>query len=130
MIIGIDMIKDLLYTADTATLYKKGMATPFHDWQKVLDEILEYSYVVTSLKQVEPTTAKDITTAGIWLELNMGKMVNYEGYTFEKLLISIKPKYTWLTCIRYYDGNYQGKCFNINLSTSTNELYKYLDKNF
>lgn len=120
------MIKDLLMHCKSATLYINNASMPLTDWEQILDGILEYAYTAPSLKVVEPTSAHELTNNGVWIELDMGKEVSHEEYKFEKLIIPIKPKYNWLTCIRYYDGAYQGKCFNINLSTNTTQLYKYL----
>ena len=119
------MIKDLLQNPSNVILYYDGKECTHPDWEKILN-ILDYAYVVPSFKEIEPTPKTEIIQKGIWLELDMGKEIKHDDYNFEKLLIPIKPKYTWLTCIRYYDSNYQGKCFNINLSINTTELYKYL----
>ena len=127
---GVYMIKDLLFRAEKATLYKNGMEKPLDNPQLLLNDILDYAYVSSSFKELEPTNAYNLTKSGIWLELDMGKLVSHEGYKFEKLLISIKPKYTWLSCMRYYDGHYQGKCFNINLSTNTTNIFKLLNTNY
>ena len=51
--------------------------------------------------------------------------MTFKDYNFSKLIVPIKPKCNWLTFYRSIDDVYDGKCMNLNIS-STTDLYNIL----
>ena len=85
--------------------------------------MLEGSYFSPSYVSVQSKDIDIARTKGLWIEIFFHTEKKYKDYTFTKLLFQLKPKYNFVTLIRGNE-NYSGKCININLATSTTEIYK------
>ena len=64
---------------------------------------------------------------GVWLELTFDKIYTHNEMVFEKLLIKVEENLTGFNIIRFYGGQYQGRCFYIDLvNYDTSKLYDML----
>ena len=61
--------------------------------------------------------------SGLWIELLYSDTQYHNEMPFDKLLIKINPDDYGLSIIRHYNNKYDGRCYYINLSQSTKDLY-------
>ena len=91
--------------------------------------MIENSYFAPSYIVAEDNKVSYLTKVGYWLELKYESTEHFKDYSFDTLLIPIKPKCDWLTLYRGIDNRYDGKCLNLNLSVKTTDFHKLI-KNF
>ena len=90
--------------------------------QKIMD-LLDGAYFSPSYVTIEQDIVDNARKEGLWIELFFNELKSYKDYTFEKLLIQIKPKYNFVTLMRGH-SEYNGKCIGLNLATNTSDFYK------
>lgn len=120
------MFNDEISKFNKIVVYKDGVEYNIPDVDKVFKELLEYSYFTSSLAIADNNTMVEQKKKGIWIELEYSPEMTYKDNRFEKLLISIKPKYDYINLYRYYDREYQGRCFGLSLGIKTTNLYNYI----
>ena len=89
-------------------------------------KLIENSYFAPSYIVADTVQVNKIKEGGYWLELKYESRETFKGYSFDTLLIPIKPKCDWLTLYRGNENNFNGKCLNLNLSIKTTDFYKLL----
>ncbi|MBE5758239.1 MAG: hypothetical protein E7345_04915 [Clostridiales bacterium] len=92
-------------------------------------KILEGSYYSPSYVTADHNLVINDSKKGFWIEINYKEIMSFKDYRFSKLLVPIKPKCNWLTFYRAVDGIFDGKCLNLNIS-STTDLYNMLRSKF
>lgn len=61
--------------------------------------------------------------SGVWVELTMNGEKTFGEMPFEKLLIQVEPEAMGFNLVRYHNGEYEGRCFYLDLDVSMRELY-------
>ncbi len=120
------MFNDEISKFNKIVVYKDGVEYNIPDADKVFKDLLEYSYFTSSLAIADNNTMIEQKKKGIWIELEYSPERTYKDNRFEKLLISIKPKYDYINLYRYYDREYQGRCFGLSLGIKTTDLYNHI----
>lgn len=120
------MFNDEISKFNKIVVYKDGVEYNIPNIDSVFKELLEYSYFTSSLAIADNNTMVEQKKKGIWIELEYSPEMTYKDNRFEKLLISIKPKYEYINLYRYYDKEYQGRCFGLSLGIKTTDLYNHI----
>lgn len=120
------MFNDEISKFNKIIVYKDGVEYNIPNVDSVFKELLEYSYFTSSLAIADNNTMIEQKKKGIWIELEYSPERTYKDNRFEKLLISIKPKYDYINLYRYYDREYQGRCFGLSLGIKTTDLYNHI----
>jgi len=107
-------------------LYKDGNFFKANSLIKDFNALIENSYFAPSYIISDNTQVNELKNIGFWLELKYGNKEQFKDYSFDTLLIPIKPKCDWLTLYRGNDNNFDGKCLNLNLSIKTTDFYKLI----
>lgn len=63
---------------------------------------------------------------GVWLLFDFGETKDHNEMPFESLLINIEKDTGGVNIIRYYNGQYSGRCFYLDLDKNFNDLYDYM----
>lgn len=118
------MFNEIIENYKNLIVYKDGsMYENLEGVKEAFNELLENSYFTSSLAIAEHSIITEQKEKGIWIELDYGEERKYRENRFEKILIPIKPKYDYINLYRYYDREYQGRCFGLSLGIKTTALY-------
>lgn len=118
------MFNEIIENYSNLIVYKDGVK--YENVVGVKDafnELLENSYFTSSLAIAENQVICEQKQKGIWIELEYSDERKYRESRFEKIIIPIKPKYDYINLYRYYDREYQGRCFGLSLGIKTTTLY-------
>ena len=65
---------------------------------------------------------------GLWVEFDFGKLTEYNGMPFEKLLVEVGKEFYGFNIIRYTsERGYDGRCFYIDLvNKNMSDFYNIL----
>ncbi len=118
------MFNEIIENYKNLIVYKDG--TKYENIEgvgKLFSELLDNSYFTSSLAIAEHKVIMEQKDKGVWIELDYGEERKYRESRFEKIIIPIKPKYDYINLYRYYDREYQGRCFGLSLGIKTTALY-------
>lgn len=117
-------MKDILKKASQIKIYIDNTEIKINNIKEKLIDLLDGSYSTPSYIDIDDEDIIANRQKGIWIEITFGDTHKFNDYPFEKLLLSLKPKYNFLNLARYNDGKYDGRCLTFNLATKTTNLYK------
>ena len=118
------MFNEIIENYKNLIVYKDGIRYEnIEGVDKAFNELLENSYFTSSLAIAEHRVIMEQKDKGVWIELDYGEERKYRESRFEKIIISIKPKYDYINLYRYYNKEYQGRCFGLSLGIKTTALY-------
>lgn len=104
-----------VYTAGDVKTYKSG-TNEFKGIISCWDEMLENAYDMPAFGVSLHADTLEAIKSGRWIEFEFSKKQEYNGMTFEKLLIQVESVYKGFNLIRYNPENgYSGRCFYFNL---------------
>jgi len=118
------MLNETIQQFNTLTIIHKDKRVDALSLKNDFAKLIESSYFAPSLIIASNELIENIIQKDFWLELKFETRLNFKNFTFEKLLIPIKPKCNWLTLYRINENNVEQKCLNLNLSTKTTDFYK------
>ena len=67
-------------------------------------------------------------TNGTWIEFKFNKTLSHNEMPFSRLLIEVNGEYSGFNIIRYYDNEYNGRCFYLSLNNNMQNLYNTIMK--
>lgn len=118
------MFNEIIENYKNLIVYKDGKKYEnIEGVNELLSELLENSYFTSSLAIAEHKVIMEQKDKGVWIELDYGEERKYRESRFEKIIIPIKPKYDYINLYRYYEREYQGRCFGLSLGIKTTALY-------
>lgn len=118
------MFNEIIENYKNLIVYKDGIRYEnIEGVDKAFGELLENSYFTSSLAIAEHRVIMEQKDKGVWIELDYGEERKYRESRFEKIIIPIKPKYDYINLYRYYNKEYQGRCFGLSLGIKTTALY-------
>ncbi|MBR2467861.1 MAG: hypothetical protein IKB42_02340 [Clostridia bacterium] len=123
-----EKLGDILLNANGLNFYKSGVSTPA-DIDAVmphLTELFDRAYFAPALAVVTPKDFEKLIKKGYWVEFCYSRTRTFADMPFDKLIIEIKPKMLGFNILRNYEGQYNGRCFYLNLQNNTTNLYNYL----
>ncbi|MBE5739028.1 MAG: hypothetical protein E7354_04815 [Clostridiales bacterium] len=120
------MFNELIDNFNKIVVYKDGKEYEVDGVKELFLELLDSSYFTSSLAIAEHNVIEEQKQKGIWLEIEYAEEKKYRDSRFEKLLIPLKPKYDYINLYRYYDREYQGRCFGLTLGIKTTALYNHI----
>lgn len=120
------MFTDIIKNCNSFKIIYKGKYYENKDVQDFFEKSLINSYFAPSYVTADNTIITHESKKGIWLEISFNELRTFSNHSFTKLLTPIKPKCNWLTFYRNIDGEYSGKCINLNLSGTTTDLYNII----
>ncbi len=128
-------IKDIFTETEKINIYKDGNATtyiaddkPYEEiltgWNSLLDRSHEMPAYGVSLDKETVKAMKN----GLWVEFDFGKLTEYNGMPFEKLLVEVDKEFYGFNIIRYTsERGYDGRCFYIDLvNKNMSDFYNIL----
>lgn len=128
-------IKDIFTETEKINIYKDGNATtyiasdkPYEEiltgWNSLLDGSHEMPAYGVSLDKETVKAMKN----GLWVEFDFGKLTEYNGMPFEKLLVEVGKEFYGFNIIRYTsERGYDGRCFYIDLvNKNMSDFYNIL----
>lgn len=121
------MLNDIISTMGKITIILGDKRIPANDIKPEFLKLIDNSYFAPSYIIADNLTLKNFKKE-ICLEFEYSGLKEFKGNAFEKLFLVVKPKYNWLTFYRYFAGEYQGKCLNLNLNQKTTNFYRFLKK--
>ena len=65
---------------------------------------------------------------GVWLEIVFKENQVHNEMPYDKLLINIDPEFTGCNLIRFYDNQYSGRCFYVDLCGNMENLYNAIKR--
>ena len=122
------MLNDIILSYNKITIIQGEKRISADDIREELSTLLESAYFAPSYIIADQSNIDSNFKKEICIELEYDNIREFKGNSFQKLFFVIKPKYNWLTFYRYFSGEYQGKCLNLNLSHKTNDFYKFIKK--
>ena len=123
------MLKELITSSKDVKVLYNNKYYQDNNITEFFYKTLEGGYFSPSYNYADDNMLKVTTQKGFWIEINFDKVMSFKDYTFTKLIVPIKPKCNWLTFYRCVDNVYDGKCLNLNI-TSTTDLYNILRSTF
>ena len=121
-------MKNTLSKAQKIILTHDNTIIELEGLQDIIFALLENSYTTPSYVVANEKELTKAREKGIWIEFEFKNKEQFKDFEFESLLMPIKPRYNFLTLYRKTNGNYTGKCINLNLSINTNSAYKEIMK--
>ena len=128
-------IKDIFTETEKINIYQDGNATtyiagdkPYEEiltgWNSLLDGSHEMPAYGVSLDKETVKAMKN----GLWVEFDFGKLTEYNGMPFEKLLVEVGKEFYGFNIIRYTsERGYDGRCFYIDLvNKNMSDFYNIL----
>ena len=121
-------MKNTLLKAKNSILTYDNKIIELDNISNIITTLLENSYSTPSYVIANEDELLNAKEKGLWLEFEFEEVEKFKDFEFESLLITIKPKYNFLTLYRKTNGTYNGKCINLNLSNSTTGIFKEIMK--
>ena len=104
-----------VYTAGDMKSYKSG-TEEFKGIISCWNEMTEGAYDMPAFGVSLHDQTLEAMKSGRWIEFEFSKKQEYNGMTFEKLLIQVESVYQGFNLIRYNsEKGYEGRCFFFNL---------------
>lgn len=92
-----------------------------------LDKMLENSHEMPAFGVSLDNDTKEAKKTGVWIELKYSETYSHNEMTFDSLLIEVEKDWGGFNIIRGNKGNYEGRCFYINLNKNNmDNLYDLL----
>ncbi len=120
------MIKENISNFNNIIVYKDGEPHNLAGIADAFNSLLEYSYFTSSLASGDDSIMREQMKKGIWLILEYETTSSISGLKFDRLLLSIKPKYDYINLYRELDGKFSGRCIGLSLAYKTTDFYKYI----
>ena len=104
-----------VYSSGDIKAYKSG-SDVFKGIMKCWNEMIEGAYDMPAFGVSLHADTLEAMKSGRWIEFEFPKKLEYNGMTFEKLLIQVVSGYKGFNLIRYNTENgYSGRCYFFNL---------------
>lgn len=120
------MFNEILLGYKKVVIYKDGNKYELNGIDDYLNQLFEYAYFTSSVAVADNTTMENQKKKGLWVELNYSETKAYNESKFQKLLFPLKPKYDYINLYRYFNQEYQGRCFGLSLGVKTTDLYNFV----
>lgn len=123
-----EKLVEIMMGADSFGYYKnvKSFVANKEDLLPKLQHLFDKAYFAPALAVITPKDFEKLIKNGYWVEFVFNKATYFADMPFDKLIIEIKPKMLGFNVMRNYNGNYDGRCFYLNLHNYTTELYEFL----
>lgn len=138
MVITVEYMRDIFQVFDKAesiNVYTFGEMNPYKNGTEefnniiaCMNEMLEGAYDMPAFGVSLHNETVEAMKSGRWIEFEFGNKHEYNGMTFEKLLIQVESIFKGFNLIRYNSGKgYDGRCYFINLvDNDMSKLCEYL----
>ena len=117
-------MRQILKSATSIIIINNNQTYQVDNCAEKLIDLLDQSYTTPSYVTANHPDITRAKEKGLWIEISFESRMSFKDLPFDRLLINLKPKYTFLNIFRCVDDKYTGKCFNFNLATNTTNLYK------
>lgn len=121
-------LADYFFACDNVCVYNSGkqIDVNLNDLKQALEELTDKSYFspafgVSIHKQTVEAMKKDL-----WIEFGYNQENSFAEMPFTKLLIQLKPDMYGFNVIRYYNNEYSGRCFYLNLNQNSTKFYNFI----
>ncbi len=122
------MLQDYIQSAKNIIVYKDGEPTNIDNIQSELIDLFEGSYSTPSFVQVSQNDLSMSIQKGIWIEIEFENNITIGTTSVDKILFAIKPKYNFLTIVKFLDNKLITKCTCLNLSKNTNKIFDTINQ--
>lgn len=122
-------ITEVVLSADELTSYVNGEEKTLNkaSVDSILENMMQGSRQMPAFGVALHNEVIEAKKLGVWLELKYDKTIVYDEMPFDRLLIEVGADYTGFNLMRYHDGQYEGRCYYVDLVENNMQvLYDYL----
>ena len=114
--------------ADTITLYCDGKEFNInkYNFKKEFDMLTDGAYYMPGMAVAKNDEIKREKEKGLWLEFKFKNKVTFAEFSFDSLLLRVRPNLDGFNVIRGNDNEYTGKTYYLRLATFTDDFYEYI----
>lgn len=121
-------LSDYFFNCNEIALYVDG--TPKIVDKQILEEPLrkltDKSYFSPAFGVSIHKLTVESMKKGYWLEFRFNTEQSFAEMPFTKLLIQVLPDMYGFNVVRFYNNEYSGRCFYLNLNNTSTKFYNFL----
>ncbi len=127
------VISDLFCEADSVEIYKDGQIYSLtneqeQEFDKIFCNIMEGATQKPAFAvSVDELTKEELKT-GYWVKFIFNETIFKSNMPFDELLIKVTQNASGVNIIRGNNGDYQGRCYYLDLSNTMDLLYDFISE--
>lgn len=120
---------DVLLSANEINLIKDGNIAHLNivQFKEEFRVLTEGAYYMPGMAKAKDDVIKREKEKGFWLEFKFSKKTEFAEFSFDTLIIRVRPELDGFNVIRGNNGDFSGKTYYLRLATFTDDFYEYIE---
>lgn len=122
-------ITEVVLSADNIQVYMDGNQKDIDKDQinNLIEQMMKDCRQMPAFGVALDNEVKTARNNGVWIELEYNQKQIYDEMPFDKLLIEVGQDYSGFNIMRHHDGEYEGRCYYVDLvNNNMSTLYDYI----